>query len=294
MNDIKQLARTVPIELRALDRVITAAQAELDRVIAAAQAELDRVIDAAWAQNRRAKEISAQEASNPLVEVLQELVMDDVAKIEREAIVAWLRERFPAPEYPTDYLPLVLADAIERSATGTKQMTNDKDSEVLIELREAIREAGVKRTTTRLYAAVMAFDAAWNTRQLTQSDALKIAAQQMCAAWADGDVDDQETAEANLRAALNGEEPIYEIADGLRQPTQSNALAPIGAEGKYVGYGDLELSCRVTAHIEGWLEVEFLHPLDRSSAIIRPSRFIPITGAKQMEISAQEASHDGR
>ena len=56
-------------------------------------------------------------------------------------------------------------------------MTNDKDSEVLIELREAIREAGVKRTTTRLYAAVMAFDAAWNTRQLAQSDALKAAAE---------------------------------------------------------------------------------------------------------------------
>ena len=100
-------------------------------------------------------------------------------------------------------------------------MTNDKDSEVLIELREAIREAGVKRTTTRLYAAVMAFDATWNARQ----------------------------------------------------PTQSDALAPIGTEGKYV-HDDLELSCRVTAHIEGWLEVEFL--LDRSSAIIRPSRFIPL------------------
>jgi hypothetical protein len=59
----------------------------------------------------------------------------------------------------------------------------------------------------------------------------------------------------------------------LRQPTQSDALAPIGTEGKYV-HDDLELSCRVTAHIEGWLEVEFL--LDRSSAIIRPSRFIPL------------------
>jgi len=72
MNDIKQLARTVPIELRALDRVITAAQAELDRVITAAQAELDRVIDAAWAQNRRAQKISAKEASNPLVEVMKQ------------------------------------------------------------------------------------------------------------------------------------------------------------------------------------------------------------------------------
>jgi hypothetical protein len=68
----------------------------------------------------------------------------------------------------------------------------------------------------------------------------------------------------------------------LRQPTQSDALAPIGTEGKYV-HDDLELSCRVTAHIEGWLEVEFLHntdtpyyPVDRSSAIIRPSRFIPL------------------
>ena len=83
------------------------------------------------------------------------------------------------------------------------------------------------------------------------------------------------------------------IQRNIRQPTQSDALAPIGAEGKYVyddfeyddfklfcratrHIEDLELSCRVTAHIEGWLEVEFLHPLDRSSAIIRPSRFIPL------------------
>jgi hypothetical protein len=65
------------------------------------------------------------------------------------------------------------------------------------------------------------------------------------------------------------------IQRNIRQPTQSDALAPIGAEGKYV-FEDLELSCRVTAHIEGWLEVEFLHPLDRSSAVIRPSRFIPL------------------
>jgi hypothetical protein len=62
----------------------------------------------------------------------------------------------------------------------------------------------------------------------------------------------------------------------LRQPTQSDALAPIGTVGKYV-YEDLEVSCRVTAHIEGWLEVKFLLRLDRSSAIIRPSRFIPFT-----------------
>jgi hypothetical protein len=62
-------------------------------------------------------------------------------------------------------------------------------------------------------------------------------------------------------------------AERLRQPTQSDALAPIGTEGKYV-FAGLEVSCRVTAHIEGWLEVEFL--LDRSSAIIRPSRFIPL------------------
>jgi hypothetical protein len=59
----------------------------------------------------------------------------------------------------------------------------------------------------------------------------------------------------------------------LPKPAQSDALAPIGTEGKYV-YEDLEVSCHVTAHIEGWLEVEFL--LDRSSAIIRPSRFIPL------------------
>jgi hypothetical protein len=55
-----------------------------------------------------------------------------------------------------------------------KQMTNDKDSAVVIELREAIREAGVKRTTPRLYAAVMAFDATWNARQPTQSNALAL------------------------------------------------------------------------------------------------------------------------
>ena len=52
-------------------------------------------------------------------------------------------------------------------------MTNEKDSAVITELREAIREAGVKRTTARLYAAVMAFDAAWNRRQPTQSYVLK-------------------------------------------------------------------------------------------------------------------------
>jgi hypothetical protein len=63
------------------------------------------------------------------------------------------------------------------------------------------------------------------------------------------------------------------IQRNIRQPTQSDALAPIGTEGKYV-HDDLEVSCHVTAHIEGWLEVEFL--LDRSSAIIRPSRFIPL------------------
>ena len=66
---------------------------------------------------------------------------------------------------------------------------------------------------------------------------------------------------------------IAQDADLIDLPTQSDALAPIGTEGKYV-HDDLELSCRVTAHIEGWLEVEFL--LDRSSAIIRPSRFIPL------------------
>jgi len=63
------------------------------------------------------------------------------------------------------------------------------------------------------------------------------------------------------------------IQRNIRLPTQSDALAPIGTEGKYV-FAGLEVSCRVTAHIEGWLEVEFL--LDRSSAIIRPSRFIPL------------------
>jgi hypothetical protein len=65
------------------------------------------------------------------------------------------------------------------------------------------------------------------------------------------------------------------IKRNMRQPAQSDALAPIGAEGKYV-LEDLELSCRVTAHIEGWLEVKFLLRFDRSSAIIRPSRFIPL------------------
>jgi hypothetical protein len=68
---------------------------------------------------------------------------------------------------------------------------------------------------------------------------------------------------------------IAQDADLIDLPTQSDALAPIGTEGKYV-FADLELSCRVTAHIEGWLEVEFLHPLDRSSATIRPSMFIPL------------------
>jgi len=52
-------------------------------------------------------------------------------------------------------------------------MTDDTQSAVLTELRQAIREAGVKRTTPRLYAAVMAFDA--DLRQPTQSDALKVA-----------------------------------------------------------------------------------------------------------------------
>jgi hypothetical protein len=66
---------------------------------------------------------------------------------------------------------------------------------------------------------------------------------------------------------------IAQDADLIDLPTQSDALAPIGTVGKYV-FEDFELSCRVTAHIEGWLEVEFL--LDRSSAIIRPSRFIPL------------------
>jgi hypothetical protein len=63
------------------------------------------------------------------------------------------------------------------------------------------------------------------------------------------------------------------IATRLSQPTQSDALAPIGTEGKYVNE-DLELSCHVTAHIEGWLEVKFKG--DNSPAVIRPSRFIPL------------------
>ena len=53
----------------------------------------------------------------------EDAVKDDVAKIEREAIVAWLRARFPAPEYPTNYLPLVLADAIERGLHNIKETT---------------------------------------------------------------------------------------------------------------------------------------------------------------------------
>ena len=56
----------------------------------------------------------------------------------------------------------------------------------------------------------------------------------------------------------------------LRQPTQSDALAEVGTKGKYVHDG-FELACRVTAHIEGWLEVEFKG--DNSPAVIRPSRF---------------------
>jgi hypothetical protein len=106
-------------------------------------------------------------------------------------------------------------------------MTNDKDSEVLAELLGTMRERCTDPCRSEKAELGCDCDAARRAavmlRQPTQSDALKIAAQQMCAAWADGDVDDQETAEANLRAALNGEEPIYEIADGLRQPTQSEA-----------------------------------------------------------------------
>ena len=78
--------------------------------------------------------------------------------------------------------------------------------------------------------------------------------------------------QSELLRLINGGAKIHHIK-ALRQPTQSDALAPIGTEGKYV-FAGLEVSCRVTAHIEGWLEVEFL--LDRSSAIIRPSRFIPL------------------
>lgn len=57
------------------------------------------------------------------------------------------------------------------SHSGGQPVTNDK-SAVLTELREAIREAGVKRNTPRLYTAVMAFDAALH--QPTQSDALRL------------------------------------------------------------------------------------------------------------------------
>ena len=62
-------------------------------------------------------------------------------------------------------------------------------------------------------------------------------------------------------------------AERLRQPTQSDALAPIGTEGKYV-FENFELSCRVTEHIEGWLGVKF--KWYNSPAVIRPSRFIPL------------------
>lgn len=50
------------------------------------------------------------------------------------------------------------------SRSGGQPVTNDK-SAVLAELREAIREAGVKRNTPRLYKAVMAFDAALRAQE---------------------------------------------------------------------------------------------------------------------------------
>jgi len=59
--------------------------------------------------------------------------------------------------------------------------------------------------------------------------------------------------------------------DGCTHPiVQTDALAPVGTKGKYIHEGFV-LACRVTAHIEGWLEVEFKG--DNSPAVIRPSRF---------------------
>jgi hypothetical protein len=57
--------RAIAAALAKYERAIVAARAEYKRVKAAASAELDRSCDAAWAQNKRAQEISAQEASNP-------------------------------------------------------------------------------------------------------------------------------------------------------------------------------------------------------------------------------------
>jgi hypothetical protein len=91
-------------------------------------------------------------------------------------------------------------------------MTDDKDSAVLIELREAIREAGVKRTTPRLYAAVMAFDATWNARQPTQSDVQLIANERKAiAAWLRGEVDTDYT------------DPEYDIGRNLADAVERGA-----------------------------------------------------------------------
>lgn len=46
-----------------------------------------------------------------------------------EAIVAWLRQRFPVPEYSADYVPRLLADAIERGDhTGETTTSIAKDA----------------------------------------------------------------------------------------------------------------------------------------------------------------------
>ena len=59
------------------------------------------------------------------------------------------------------------------------------------------------------------------------------------------------------------------------QEAQNNPLPKIGKKGHYVYKDeDIKVRCYVISHIEGWLEVEFL--ADKSTAIIRPSRFIAL------------------
>jgi len=70
---------------------------------------------------------------------------------------------------------------------------------------------------------------------------------------------------------------VRAFLNNTRQP-QTDALAPVGTEGKYIHEGFV-LACRVTAHIEGWLEVEFKE--DNSTAVIRPSRFAALEALKE-------------
>jgi hypothetical protein len=68
----------------------------------------------------------------------------------------------------------------------------------------------------------------------------------------------------------------------LPQPTQTDALAPVGTKGNYINKGFV-LACRVTAHVEGWLEVEFKDEFKEynSSGVIRPSRFAALEALKE-------------